>query len=119
MNYKELLNQIFSGAAQVDCSADIIIGEAIYNGKVFALCGVVNEAGLDNLMSVKLAEFILKVINLKDKRPICLFIDTSGQKVSRHAELTGLNHYYAHLIKTIYLARQSGHRVLPWFTEKR
>ncbi len=111
MDYKKLLDDVFAGEVKVECANDIFTGEAVYKEKVFAVCGVVNEAGLDNMMSVSLAEFILKVIDLNDKRPICIFIDTSGQKVSRHAELLGLNYYYAHLIKTINLSRRLGHRV--------
>ena len=60
----------------------------------------------------------MKTIENPAKRPICIVIDTAGQKSSHNAELLGLNSYYGHLIAAFNLARAEGHKILLWFMVK-
>ena len=41
-------------------------------------------------------------------RPMVLLVDTSGQALSRHEELIGINGYLAHVAACVDLARRSG-----------
>lgn len=111
MEYQQLLKIAFGDKLQVAVKEDALCGEFNYAGQDFALCGVVNEASLDNAMSANLAQFVLDTISKYPRRPICIIVDTGGQKVSHSAELLGLNSYFAHLIATFNLARANGHKI--------
>ena len=111
MEYQQLISATFGSNAKTTVEQDILLGEFSYQEQTFALCGIVNQASLDNAMSIKLADFILKTIENHPKRPICIVIDTAGQKVSHNAELLGLNSYYGHLIAAFNLARAEGHKI--------
>lgn len=111
MEYQQLVKSAFGDNCQIRVSADVLCGEFKYQEQDFALCGVVNQASLDNAMSVRLAQFVLEVVKNQPERPICIIVDTAGQKVSHNAELLGLNSYFAHLIACFNLARAKGHKI--------
>lgn len=90
---------------------DVVTGHFSVGSQQFLLGGIVNGASLDNAMSLHLGQFILDGIDNSPKQPICLIIDTAGQKVSHNAELLGLNAAYGQLISIFNLARQSGHKI--------
>lgn len=107
MEYQQLINATFGSNAKITVEQDILLGEFSYQEQTYALCGIVNQASLDNAMSIKLADFVLDIIENHPERPICIVIDTA----SHNAELLGLNSYYGHLIATFNLARAQGHKI--------
>jgi len=111
MNYQKLLTQMFSDKFEISVNNDILLGQATYEDYQFTLCGIVNEAQLDNQMSLILAQYILDKMSSETNFNLLMIIDTGGQKTTHHAELLGLNRYFAHLIKVIHLARSNGARV--------
>lgn len=111
ISYQQLITDTFGSQTQISVENDILTGTFDYNGQSFALCGIVNGASLDNAMSLQLAEFVMEVIKTEPGRTICIIVDTAGQKVSREAELLGLNYYYGHLIAVFNLARNAGHKI--------
>lgn len=111
MKYQDLLQQLFVTKINYSVDNNVLLGEAAFDNQQFSICGVVDAIQLDNVMSLKLAKFILDKINLNPKFNLLIFIDTGGQKTSRQAELLGLNRYFAHLIKVIHYARAKGARV--------
>ena len=90
---------------------DVVTGHFSVGSQQFLLGGIVNGASLDNAMSLHLGQFILEGIDNSPKQPICLIIDTAGQKVSHNAELLGLNTAYGQLISIFNLARKAGHKI--------
>jgi malonate decarboxylase gamma subunit len=62
--------------------------------------------------SLLLAENVLSIIQKDDHTPILVLIDAGIQMLTRRDELLGMNEYFAHLIKTLWLAAQRGHRTL-------
>lgn len=111
MKYQDLLQQLFGNEINYSVDNNVLLGDAAFDNQQFSICGIVDAAQLDNVMSLKLAKFILDKVNLDPKFNLLIFIDTSGQKTSRQAELLGLNRYFAHLIKVIHYARAKGARV--------
>lgn len=111
MEYQQLVTLAFGDKCQMSVVEDVIVGEFVYQEQTFALCGVVNQASLDNAMSVRLAQFVLDVVKNSPSRPICIIVDTAGQKASHGAELLGINSYFAHLIACFNLARAQGHKI--------
>lgn len=111
MKYQDLLQQLFGNEINYSVDNNVLLGDAAFDNQQFSLCGIVDAAQLDNVMSLKLAKFILAKVNLNPKFNLLIFIDTGGQKTSRQAELLGLNRYFAHLIKVIHYARAKGARV--------
>lgn len=90
---------------------DVVTGHFSVGSQRFLLGGIVNGASLDNAMSLHLGQFILDGIDNSPQQPICLIIDTAGQKVSHNAELLGLNTAYGQLISIFNLARKAGHKI--------
>lgn len=111
VEYQKILSAAVGEDAQIAVDNDVLTGKFSYQHQQFALCGIVNGASLDNAMSLQLADFILELIKTSPQQPICILIDTAGQKVSHTAELLGLNSYYGHLISAFNLARQAGHKI--------
>ncbi|AUR52000.1 biotin-independent malonate decarboxylase subunit gamma [Aquella oligotrophica] len=111
MKYQDLLQQLFGNEINYSVDNNVLLGDATFDNLQFSICGIVDAAQLDNVMSLKLAKFILDKVNLDPKFNLLIFIDTGGQKTSRQAELLGLNRYFAHLIKVIHYARAKGARV--------
>ena len=111
MEYQQLVTATFGDQVQFSVEQDVLLGSFQYSNQNFALCGVVNQAMLDNAMSVKLSQFVLDTISNSPQQPICIVIDTGGQKVSHNAELLGLNSYFGHLIASFNLARAKGHKI--------
>ena len=111
MEYQQLVTATFGDKVQFSVEQDVLLGSFQYSNQNFALCGVVNQAMLDNAMSVKLSQFVLDTISNSPQQPICIVIDTGGQKVSHNAELLGLNSYFGHLIASFNLARANGHKI--------
>lgn len=111
MNYQELLSGMFGDNFKITVNDDILLGQAGYNNHQFWLSGVVNGAQLDNQMSLLLSRYILDKMESHPDFNLLIIVDTGGQKTTHHAELLGLNRYFAHLIKTIHLARSKGARV--------
>lgn len=111
LEYQKIVSAIVGDDAQIAVDNNVLTGRFSYQQQQFALCGVVNGASLDNVMSLQLADFILDVMKTSPRQPICILIDTAGQKVSHNAELLGLNSYYGHLISVFNLARRAGHKI--------
>lgn len=109
LKYSELLNILFTDT-NISEKNNVITGIAGFNGKDFAVAGVVNEAQLDNQMSCQIARFILDQIQKNPKTNFIIIIDSGGQMTTRHAELIGLNRYLAHVAKVIHFGRSLGYR---------
>ena len=108
IDYNEILTVMFGNKFQITEKNNIITGHGTYAEHAFALFGVVNEAMLDNQMSLDLADF---VIQQPAKTNFLIILDTGGQQATHQAELLGLNRYYAHLIKALHFKRHQECRV--------
>lgn len=117
MNYQQILNQMFGESNHnVTINGDLIFGEANKEQNKFFICGIINEAQLDNQMCITLADYLISHAN--SIQNLIILVDTGGQKTTHYAELIGLNSYIAHLIKVIYYLRLSGVRVFSIVTGK-
>lgn len=77
-----------------------------------AVLGTSGAAPIDCRLALALAEGVLEVIEQAPGRPLLFLVDTSGQALSRHDEMIGLNGYLAHLASCVDLARRQGHASL-------
>ncbi len=111
MNYTELISVMFADQAAFNVEDNVLTGSGSYVNQEFALCGIVNNSPLSASRAQYLAEFFLTKSQENLKANIIIIVDTSGQQVTRHDELIGLNRYLAHLAKVIHFARSNGARV--------
>ena len=83
-------------------------------GRVHVI-GTTDHAAIDSALALSLSGAVLDAVESdrgKPPRPCVFVADTQGQALSRREELLGLNGYFAHLARTVHLARQQGHRLL-------
>ncbi len=112
-----LFDRLFDGSHQVKVDGQFVHGEAQLAGRALAVIGTWNRAAIDGDLALAVAGAVLAVVRADAAsgtapRPIVFIADTSGQQLSRHEELLGLNGTFAHLARCVDLARRHGHRLL-------
>lgn len=116
MMLDDILDALFPAGHNVAVTGPVIAGEAITgNGPVAAL-GTTDAAAIDHAIALALARQVLDTVARHPGRPIVFLVDTSGQALSRHQELLGLNGSLAHLAQCVDLARRRGHPSLSLVT---
>lgn len=116
MNLNEILSGLFPRGRQVQVEQQVIAGTAeIASGTVLVL-GTSDAAAIDHRIALTLAARVLDTIAHHPGRPIIFLVDTSGQALSRAAELLCLNGSFAHLAQCVDLARRQGHPTLSLVT---
>ena len=81
-------------------------------GEDIAVIGLVGGAPLGIDACATLSRELAVITEMSPGRPILILVDTIGQKMSRSAELLGLNQAIGDLAQGIVLARHQGHRVM-------
>lgn len=107
------------GRGRHDIAVDghFLAGRAELDGRSFAVIGTWEHAAVDGPLALRIAEAILRTV-ARDQAaggsptPIVFIADTSGQALSRHGELLGLNGCFAHVARCVDLARRCGHSTL-------
>lgn len=113
-----LFDRLFgAGAHQVRVDGQFVHGEAQLAGRQLAVIGTWNSAAIDGDLALAVAGAVLAVVGADAAsgtapRPIVFIADTSGQQLSRHEELLGINGTFAHLARCVDLARRRGHPLL-------
>lgn len=107
-----LLDQLFPLGHSIDRKDDVLIGDARTATGVVTVIGTTNqlEVGVDH--ALVLAAAVLESTRAHPQRPIVMLVDTAGQRLARRDELLGINGYFAHLAKTLDLARRRGARLV-------
>ena len=116
MNLDEILNALFPLGHQVSIDQHIIAGNAETAAGTVLVLGTADAAAIDHRIALTLAARVLDTIARHPGRPIVFLVDTSGQDLSRAAELLCLNGSFAHLAQCVDLARRQGHPTLSLVT---
>lgn len=116
MNSEILFNKLF-GAGKYSITIDgfFIEGYAKVGSSNTKVIGTCRSVAIDSALALRISEVILKTIEEDlnfDKRPIIFLVDTQGHKLSRQEEFLGINGYFAHMAKCIYLAGCIGHKTV-------
>lgn len=116
MNSEILFNRLF-GAGNYSITIDgyFIEGYAKLNNITAKVIGTCRSVAIDSTLALRISEEILKTIQEDlnyDKRPIIFLVDTQGHKLSRREEFLGINGYFAHMAKCIFLAGRMGHKTV-------
>lgn len=112
MRLKELLSALFPTGHSVSDREQFVQGTAETAEGTVAVLGTSGPAAIGTRLALALAGGVLDVVESSPGRPIVFLVDTSGQALSRHEEMLGLNGYLAHLAACVDLARRSGHPTL-------
>ena len=107
-----LLAALFPRGHQIQQAGLCLVGTAETAAGKVSVLGSTEAAAIDHALALQLAEGVLATIAEHPQRPIVFLVDTSGQVLSRHAELLCLNASFAHLACCVDLARRQGHPTL-------
>ena len=112
MDIDPLLNALFGPTHDVSLEAHLIRGTAKLASGPVTVLGTSGHAAVGAGLALALASGVLDTVTRFPQRPIVLLVDTSGQALSRHEELLGINGYLAHLASCIDVARRRGHPIV-------
>lgn len=84
------------------------------DGRPLTVVGTWDHAAVDGPLALRIAGAVLDAVERDEAAgraptPIVFIADTSGQALSRHEELLGLNGAFAHVARCVDLARRRGH----------
>lgn len=116
MTLDAILAGLFPAGHAVAVSDQVIAGEAQTVVGTVAVLGTTEAAAIDHRIALALARQVLDTVARHPGRPIVFLVDTSGQALSRSAELLCLNGTFAHLAQCVDLARRQGHPTLALVT---
>ncbi|HSD59757.1 MAG TPA: biotin-independent malonate decarboxylase subunit gamma [Burkholderiales bacterium] len=112
MRLKEVLPALFPRGHDVSDRDQFVRGTGETGEGTVAVLGTSGPAAIGTRLALALAEGVLDVAEQTPGRPIVFLVDTSGQTLSRHEEMLGLNGYLAHLASCVDLSRRQGHATL-------
>lgn len=112
MQIEALLNRLFPAGHAVKIKGDVVTGFASTPRGEIAVLGTTNHLAIGVEAALELAAFVLNVVKENPGCPVLMLVDTQGQRMSKQEEMLGINGYLAHLLKSLELARQQGHRLL-------
>ncbi|WP_349793355.1 biotin-independent malonate decarboxylase subunit gamma [Xanthomonas sp. WHRI 7064] len=112
MELSQLLDQLFPLGHAIARNDDVLTGSATTAAGEVTVIGTANklEVGVDHALA--LAATVLASTRAHPQRPIVMLADTAGQRLARRDELLGINGYFAHLARTLDLARTRGARLV-------
>jgi malonate decarboxylase gamma subunit len=108
MVLSDLLDRLFPLGHAITQRDGVLTGSATTAAGEVTVIGTADklEVGIDHALA--LAAHVLASTRAHPRRPIVMLADTAGQRLARRDELLGINGYFAHLAKTIDLARRRG-----------
>jgi malonate decarboxylase gamma subunit len=104
-----LLAALFGRRHDVTDKDQLIRGTGEIATGTITVLGTSGPAAIGARLALALAEGVLETMQRHPGRSILFLVNTSGQALSRHEELIGINGYLAHLATCIDLARRQGH----------
>lgn len=116
MNSEILFNRLFGiGNYTIVIDGYFLHGDATVEGENLKIIGTCKGVAIDSRLALKISEKVLETIvedKDKSKRTIVFLVDTQGHKLSRFEEYLGINGYFAHMAKCIFLTGASGHKTI-------
>lgn len=116
MNSEILFNRLFgTGNYKITIDGYFLEGFAKVGEEEVKVIGTCKGVAIDSKLALKISEKVLDTIIEdmgKRERTIIFLVDTQGHKLSRFEEFIGINGYFAHMAKCIYLASISGHKTI-------
>jgi len=108
MTLDTLLAALFPLGHAIDRNDDVLTGSATTAAGTVTVIGTTNklEVGVDHALA--LSAWVLRSTRDYPTRPIVMLVDTAGQRLARRDELLGINGCFAHLARSLDLARQRG-----------
>ncbi len=112
MTLDTLLDALFPQGHAVARHDDVLTGTATTSAGEVTVIGTTNklEVGVDHALA--LSACVLRSTREHPQRAIVMLVDTAGQRLTRRDELLGINGCFAHLARSLDLARQRGARLL-------
>lgn len=108
MNLDQLLPALFPAGHRIERNDDVLTGTATTAAGEVTVIGTANklEVGVDHALA--LSACVLASTRAHPTRPIVMLVDTAGQLLARRDELLGINGCFAHLARSLELARRRG-----------
>ncbi|WP_349998265.1 biotin-independent malonate decarboxylase subunit gamma [Stenotrophomonas lacuserhaii] len=108
MNLDQLLPGLFPAGHRIERNDDVLTGTATTAAGEVTVIGTANklEVGVDHALA--LSACVLASTRGHPTRPIVMLVDTAGQRLARRDELLGINGCFAHLARSLELARRRG-----------
>jgi malonate decarboxylase gamma subunit len=108
MNLDPLLPGLFPAGHRIERNDDVLTGTATTAAGEVTVIGTANklEVGVDHALA--LSACVLASTRGHPTRPIVMLVDTAGQRLARRDELLGINGCFAHLARSLELARRRG-----------
>lgn len=105
---KTLLDALFPRGHTIAVADSVLTGTATTDDGGVTVIGTTDkiEVGVDH--ALVLAETVLASTAAFPQRPIVMLVDTAGQRLARRDELLGINGCFAHLARSLELARRRG-----------
>jgi malonate decarboxylase gamma subunit len=112
----ELFDRLFGkGMHNIATEGLFLHGKAMIGDQDATVIGTCEHAAIDIALALRISGAILDAVRTdlgNAPRPILFIVDTQGQALTRHDELLGLNGYFAHVARSVDLARRCGHRLI-------
>jgi len=108
MKLDQLLPALFPAGHAIARNDDVLTGTATTGVGEVTVIGTANklEVGVDHALA--LSACVLASTGAHPQRPIVMLVDTAGQRLARRDELLGINGCFAHLARSLELARRRG-----------
>lgn len=108
MKLASLLPALFPAGHAINRENDVLTGTATTAVGVVTVIGTANklEVGVDHALA--LSAYVLASTRAHPQRPIVMLVDTAGQRLARRDELLGINGCFAHLARSLEVARRRG-----------
>lgn len=107
---QQLLSEVFT-STKTSINNSIIAGTGIIKDTRFNIIGTVEDTSFGVDEAMEMAKHVLKLVQENNQDPIILLANVIGQKLSVRDEWLGMYAYFAHLLKCLHLARQSGNKL--------
>lgn len=110
---RHVFDRLFGpGRHRIAVDEHFVAGGAELDGQPLTVVGTWDRAAVDGRLALRIADAVLDAVARDDTTPIVFIADTSGQALSRHEELLGLNGAFAHVARCVDLARRRGHPIV-------
>lgn len=115
----DLLAKFFGdSAAGISAENQILTGYASVEGADVCVIGTAGGTYIDDAAALRLAGHVLACVKDRPGLPVVMLVDSAGQEPNRTAEMLGLPVYFAHLLESLQVAREAGHKLVTVATGK-
>ncbi|MCW8450386.1 biotin-independent malonate decarboxylase subunit gamma [Legionella quinlivanii] len=111
ISLKKLLEKCFD-SSETEINQHVVHGSGVIQGRRFNILGTVEDTDFGADEAMEMASQVLAIVKSNNTDPIVLLTNVTGQKLSMRDEWLGMYACFAHLLKSLHLAREAGNPLI-------